>query len=115
MTAALTIPLCRLEDIPDGGSCALVAPHDARTARPQALIALRRGRTVWLYVNACPHIGAPLDMEPGQFLNHDKSLILCTMHGALFSVENGLCVQGPCAGKSLTRVPCKIEDGIVHI
>jgi nitrite reductase/ring-hydroxylating ferredoxin subunit len=38
-------------------------------------------------------------------------LLLCASHGALFEKEQGLCIAGPCAGKSLKPVPLRIEQG----
>jgi nitrite reductase/ring-hydroxylating ferredoxin subunit len=37
-------------------------------------------------------------------------MIQCAHHGALFLIENGECVTGPCAGQSLRKVDCR-EDG----
>jgi nitrite reductase/ring-hydroxylating ferredoxin subunit len=48
-----------------------------------------------------------------EFLSYDRRHILCTMHGALFEKETGLCVAGPCLGRSLIAVPARIEDGCV--
>ncbi len=59
------------------------------------------------YSNRCPHAGRPLDWAPNAFLTKDKDLIMCSAHGATFELDNGLCVGGPCLGRSLT--PWKIE------
>jgi len=37
----------------------------------------------------------------------DKNLIQCSVHGALFNIETGDCMGGPCNGVGLT--PAKIE------
>jgi len=65
--------LAKLEDIPDGGSTALVAEIDGERL---GLIAIRSGRRVFIYVNSCPHIGAPLDFKPDQFFNREGTHIL---------------------------------------
>lgn len=98
--------LCRLSDIADGGSQRFTADVDGS---PQALMAVRRDRRVFVYVNACPHIGAPLDFLPGRFLNSEGTHILCANHGALFRIEDGLCVHGPCAGKALQAIPAAVS------
>lgn len=100
--------LCQLGDIEDGGSMGLVA-NDV------SLILVRQGEEVFIYENNCPHIGAPLDFEPGQFLNLERDLIQCAMHGALFRIHDGHCVQGPCAGKHLTRIASKVRKGAVWL
>ncbi|VVP47412.1 Rieske (2Fe-2S) protein [Pseudomonas fluorescens] len=75
----------------------------------QKLFAVRRGGQVYVYVNSCPHRGVGLEWTPNSFLDPSNSLIQCATHGALFLIEDGECVSGPCAGQSLTTVPCR-ED-----
>lgn len=105
-------PLCQLDAIEDGNSMGLVAEIDGlRTG----LILVRQGDEVFVYINSCPHIGAPLDFEPGRFLNLERDLIQCAMHGALFRIEDGLCIQGPCVGKSLTPIPCEVREDRVWL
>ena len=73
------------------------------------LFAVRRDGQVYAYQNRCPHRGVPLEWQPDQFLDHSNSLIQCATHGALFLIESGECVAGPCAGQSLKALPCR-ED-----
>jgi nitrite reductase/ring-hydroxylating ferredoxin subunit len=35
------------------------------------------------------------------------------MHGALFDLESGECVSGPCAGQSLRALPVHVTSGYV--
>ena len=104
--------LCDLDDIADGGSEGFIADT---AAGKRALMVIRRGDKVFAYVNSCPHIGSPLDLQPGRFLNREGTLILCTTHGALFRIEDGFCVFGPCAEKSLISVKTEIRDGAVYV
>jgi len=104
--------LCQLDDIPDGDSCALVADIDDVST---SLIAVRKNKAVYVYKNSCPHIFAPLDFQPGRFLNLEKDLIQCAMHGALFTIEDGHCVQGPCIGKHLSDVAVFVKDNEVFL
>lgn len=104
--------LCRLDDIEDGGSRRFTAEIDGR---PTAILAVRQANDVHAYVNSCPHVGAPLDFLPGKFLNAEGTHILCANHGALFRIEDGECVSGPCAGDSLTPVKIAVEDGFVRL
>jgi nitrite reductase/ring-hydroxylating ferredoxin subunit len=55
----------------------------------------------------------PLSMAPNRYLTREGDLILCSTHGALFRLRDGLCVSGPCAGLSLAPWPLKITEGIV--
>ncbi|MBP0951517.1 Rieske (2Fe-2S) protein [Pseudomonas alliivorans] len=68
------------------------------------LLAIRRHGEVFIYRNRCPHRGVPLEWQPDQFLDSSASLIQCATHGALFLIENGECVAGPCEGQSLTAL-----------
>ncbi|QHF46975.1 Rieske (2Fe-2S) protein [Pseudomonas sp. S35] len=65
------------------------------------LLAVRRDGIAYFYINRCPHRGIPLEWQPDQFLDDSASLIQCATHGALFLIESGECIAGPCSGKSL--------------
>lgn len=73
---------------------------------------VKKGDRLFAYTNHCPHTGAPLDWVPDQFLNLDRSYIQCAMHGALFEIETGLCVYGPCINRRLESLPL---DQLVHL
>jgi nitrite reductase/ring-hydroxylating ferredoxin subunit len=102
--------LCRLEALAEGETRGFVLGGGA--ARLEVFV-MRRGAGVLAYINACPHIGTPLDTLPGRFLTADGRYFLCSTHGALFRPEDGYCVDGPCRGKSLTPAPVRIEGGMV--
>ena len=79
------------------------------------MFVVRREDNMFGYVNICPHARTPLDWTPDQFLNRDKTNLLCATHGARFRIDDGFCVAGPCPGASLTRVPITITNGDVVI
>ena len=106
-------PVCRLEEIPDGGAKGLVIPDP--DGPPLRVIALRRGDQVIAYRNRCPHRGTPLDLRPDDFLTRDGAHIVCATHGALFRPEDGYCIAGPCAGDSLEPIVARVENGIVLV
>jgi len=70
------------------------------------VLVVRRGGQVYAYKNRCPHRGVPLEWKPDQFLDDSASLIQCATHAALFLIETGECVAGPCAGQFLTALDC---------
>ena len=70
------------------------------------LLAVRRDGIAYFYINRCPHRGIPLEWQPDQFLDDSASLIQCATHSALFLIESGECVAGPCAGQFLTALDC---------
>ncbi len=74
---------------------------------------VRRGGAVFGYVDRCPHAGLPLAHVLDQYLTPDASLIACSWHDALFTVEDGACVGGPCVGRSLTPWPVALREGRV--
>ncbi|MDP6603927.1 MAG: Rieske 2Fe-2S domain-containing protein [Rhodospirillales bacterium] len=104
--------LCRLDDIEDGGSAALEAEIAGQC---ESLIAVRRGRRVFLYRNTCPHQELPLDFTPGQFLDAERTHILCSNHGALFRIEDGVCVWGPCLDARLRPIKTRVEGETVIV
>jgi len=74
---------------------------------------VRKGNRIHAYLNRCPHAGHPLNLKPDEFLTPDRSLIVCCSHGALFEIDTGYCVDGPCAGQALTEIPIEVESGYV--
>ncbi len=55
--AAGRAPLCRLDELPDGGSRGFIVSGVGETGD---LFLVRRGARVYVYVNSCPHLGTPL-------------------------------------------------------
>ena len=74
------------------------------------LFVVRRAGQVYAYKNRCPHRGVPLEWQPNQFLDPSASLIQCATHAALFLIESGECVAGPCAGQFLTALGCHEDN-----
>lgn len=102
--------VCRLEELADPGSLGITLQQGGRL---HDVFVVRRGRCVFCYLNRCPHMGSPLDWLPDQFLSLDKRHIQCATHAALFRIEDGVCIAGPCSGDVLTPVPVLVEDGRV--
>jgi nitrite reductase/ring-hydroxylating ferredoxin subunit len=102
--------ICRVDDL------------EARSARaftigggrwPLRGLVVRSAGGVHAYLNHCPHAGHPLDLIPGRFLTADGALLLCSSHGALFEKSTGLCVAGPCAGRTLVPLALQIRGDLV--
>jgi nitrite reductase/ring-hydroxylating ferredoxin subunit len=102
--------LCRLEDIPDGQ-----ARGFAVASGEHEVFVHRRGGSVRAFVNSCPHRGTPLDWVPDRFIAADGEHFLCATHGALFRLEDGFCVAGPCAGARLASVAVTVVAGWVEL
>lgn len=80
----------------------------------QSLLVLKQADQWHVYRNACPHQGRRLDYAPGKFLCREGTLI-CAAHGAVFAMDSGRCVQGPCLGESLVRVDAVVSDGFIRL
>ncbi len=103
--SSFPLPLCRREEIPDGGAKGV----DLGAAyEPREIFLLREGDAVYGYVNSCPHMGTPLEMVDDQFVNED-GFIVCSTHGALFEIDDGACIAGPCMGDFLTPVQLDVN------
>ncbi|MCR6495499.1 Rieske (2Fe-2S) protein [Thermomonas sp. S9] len=105
--------LAALEALPRDGLLAVEAPLDGA---PEPLILHRAadgGVRAWL--NVCPHAGRRLDYAPGMFLRSKAGELVCAVHGATFTLEDGRCVAGPCRGESLRAVAVHCADGQVRL
>jgi nitrite reductase/ring-hydroxylating ferredoxin subunit len=104
--------LCALTNIPDPGSAGFEIKVGDHTMR---LMVIRQGAEAHIYENSCPHRRLPLDFKPGQFLDAEHKFILCTNHIALFQIENGTCIEGPCKGASLNKFNATVRDDGVFV
>ncbi len=105
--------LCRLEDLADPGSRSFTL--GTGNGSGEEIFVVRHSTKVFAYRNHCPHTGSPLDWQPDQFLNLDRTLIQCSTHFALFQIDNGFCVSGPCTGQSLIPIAVELVDGWVEV
>lgn len=105
--------LCSLDELPVVGGLERVVETEKG---PLRLVLFRHEGGVVAYVNGCKHfVGTPLNPNGiGNFLHpKDSSLIRCGVHGALYRVATGACVEGECDGNGLDRVQVTINDGHV--
>lgn len=100
--------LCDLNDIPNFGSKGFQVGEDN-------VFAVRQQHKVYVYRNRCPHLGIPLEWVPDRFLTSEGELIQCSSHGALFTINDGHCVAGPCAGSALEAITCEVRDKQVWV
>jgi len=78
--------------------------------KPTDIFLVKKEDQVFGYVNICPHAGAPLEWNMDEFLDENKESIICAMHGAKFTIEEGECIGGPCDGNGLTQVDLIIKN-----
>lgn len=107
---AAGVALCRLDEIADPGSRGFYFRMEDKLFLG---FVVRRGDTLTGYVDSCPHTGQPLSGPSGRHVTRENDLILCTGHGALFRIDDGVCTAGPCAGKRLEAWAVVVRDGQV--
>lgn len=105
-----TLVLCAMDAIDDGGALGLPWQH-----HPEGLVVLRRGDSVWAYVNRCPHFSVPLNFKPQTFCTYRSKVLMCAHHSAMFRFEDGHCVDGPCKGAHLEPVGVRLVEGVVML
>jgi nitrite reductase/ring-hydroxylating ferredoxin subunit len=103
--------ICAIEELEDPGAKGFLIQGEW----PLHGFVVRRGERVYAYVNVCPHEGRSLQWKPDAFLTRDRRLIMCSAHGAIFEIETGLCVAGPCIGAHLRALPARIAGGLVDV
>jgi nitrite reductase/ring-hydroxylating ferredoxin subunit len=82
--------------------------------RLDGLLVNDRG-SFYAYVNRCRHMATPLDFVRDEFLSDDGRFLRCYTHGALYEFATGLCIDGPCKGESLYRLPVRVDRGEVLV
>lgn len=102
------ILLCSIDAIPEEGSAGF-------EVNGQKIVAVKKQQKIFLYKNQCPHLGIPLEWVEHQFLDASGSMIQCANHGALFIIENGKCVSGPCSGRKLEAIPFILDKNSLFI
>lgn len=110
--------LCRLDEIANRSAkgIALQGVGANGTIETCPLLIVRWDDQVYGYINTCPHTPVQLDgRSSGQFFNQEHSHLMCEKHGALFEVDTGLCLDGPCEGKGLTPLSLEVTDGAVRL
>lgn len=104
------VTLSPLEGLADGAARTFVL--QLRAGRFHGFV-VRRGEGVVGYVDRCPHAGVPMAQVLDDYLTPDRALIACSWHGALFRIEDGLCVGGPCVDQRLRPWPVAVIDGAI--
>ena len=102
------VSVCALSDLQERQSMELEVEQ-------RKLFAIRLDNRIYAYWNICPHRGIPLNWMPDQFLDPDDALIQCSSHGALFEIETGQCIAGPCSGDSLQPAILRCENDHYYI
>ncbi|WP_051377446.1 Rieske (2Fe-2S) protein [Paraburkholderia dilworthii] len=100
------VRLCELDALPSTGA----QGFDLNRRGVDDLFVVRRDGLLRAYLNSCPHWpGASLPWRKHGYLDQGANHIVCHGHGAIFTLDDGLCVAGPCTGQHLQAVPLRLE------
>ncbi len=103
----MTQQLCHKSEIADPGA----KGFSLKQGRKERLLFLvKKEGQIYAYENHCPHAGINLEWQAHDFLDNDNAYIQCSVHGALFQIETGHCVGGPCNGTGLTCINIEIDS-----
>ncbi len=105
--------LCTLAELDETGTRGFTFRDESKLFMMFLVRASNGG--VAAYVNACPHLGTPLNFLEHRFLSADRTRLQCATHGAQFEPETGLCIHGPCLGARLKPVPITIDGDTVRV
>ncbi len=95
-----------------GDGCARNFVLELRAGRFHGFV-VRKGEAVHGYVDLCAHMALPLAQKLDNYLTPDAAHIQCSWHGALYRIEDGTCVGGPCVGARLKPWPVMVKDGMI--
>ena len=104
------VTLGPIDIIPDGKARNFVL--EMKAGRFHGFV-VRQGEAVHGYVDRCAHMALPLAQQLDDYLTPDGGLIACSWHGALYRIEDGVCVGGPCAGARLQTWAVAVRDGMI--
>lgn len=102
--------LCPASAIPDPGSKSFSLQSNNDVVD---IFVVHKDGEFHAFINRCPHTGVTLEWQEDQFLDRDQAYIQCASHDALFDIDTGLCIHGPCTGDSLAPVKIEIDGDIL--
>ena len=105
--------ICDSTDLKDGGIG--VRFETPFAGENNQAFAVRFEGKVHGYLNRCAHVPIELDWMEGEFFDNTGLYFICSTHGATYAAETGLCVSGPCVGKSLRKLSMEERDGKVYL
>lgn len=102
--------LCSVEELQQRGTLEVRLSGNGEVG--EAFLVYRDG-AIHGYLNQCPHTGAPLNWSPHVFLSAEETHIQCSMHGALFRIDDGYCEYSPCSGDGLIPLAIRVDGDAV--
>lgn len=106
--------LCHVDDVAEGQARGFGPLEGSK----RKVIVIRRNGVLHAWLDACPHYstGTPMAWKTDAYLNGERTHLTCHSHNALFEIDTGECILGPCLGQSLTRIEIAVdEEGDVFV
>jgi len=110
--ADVPVSLCASDALVERGD-AIVFEVQQWRRNVSAFVMRFEGRVV-AYLNRCVHVPTEMDWQEGKFLDSERELIICSIHGATYDPLSGRCVGGPCLGGRLTALRVEERDAQVY-
>lgn len=99
--------LCHLEQLAPGQSLGF----RIKSKGQDDLFLINNGGDIVGYKNSCPHWpGSTMPVLKNRYLDSESRYIVCGGHGALFEVDSGLCIKGPCIGQRLIPINLEVTE-----
>ncbi len=105
--------ICYAHELADGGRgirFMLAAAGEARSA-----FVVRHAGYPYGYLNQCAHRALELDWMEGEFFDAQRRFLICASHGARYDPISGACIDGPCTGRALVRVPLELVGAEIRL
>jgi nitrite reductase/ring-hydroxylating ferredoxin subunit len=109
------LPVCQREDLRFGLVRTAHVGTDRYGLPREALVLLDAAGEVRAYVNQCKHLPIPIDSGSREFFDEAGTHLLCGTHGALFRLDDGMCIHGPCKGVPLDPIEVVEEEGEISL
>ena len=113
MATSDPIRVCLDEELASGEVRVLALSPGADGLPREALVLRDAGGVIRAYLNRCQHLPVPLDGGSRSFLSSSRRHLQCGTHGALYRLDDGRCIAGPCKGTRLTTLSVGVKAGVV--
>ncbi|MFT3922469.1 MAG: Rieske 2Fe-2S domain-containing protein [Myxococcales bacterium] len=111
----IRVRACTRAELSPGMVIPVALTRGANRRPREALVLLGSDGEPRAYLNECRHLPIPIDLGSRRYLTQDKRHLLCGTHGALYRLDDGVCVTGPCLSLALDALKLIEEDGVLYI
>lgn len=106
--------LCAISDLYQVNQQAKLRAYKVRVSEQNYLV-INKSDVIYLYKDLCPHQQRKLSPTLDGLFDESLSLIHCEHHHAYFTLEQGLCIRGPCREATLEKVDFVVNEGWIYL